>query len=135
MLCSLCQRLSWQQIFSSTEPVNHHETYADLSLSASHGCQFCNVAHVAVLDTHSKELSLPIEDVVQLHLGQDRLEDQRNDKEHSGFSLTSVKIDLDTRFAPFSEGVIGITYGRDMIEGVPIGQIYPYISLSAVEGM
>jgi hypothetical protein len=68
MLCSLCQRLSWQQIFSSTEPVNYYETYADLSLSASHKYQFCNVAYVTVLDTHSKELSLLIKDVVQLHL-------------------------------------------------------------------
>ena len=74
MLCSLCEGLRWQEIFSSSKAVDHHTTYSDLASAACQGCDFCTVAQVAVPDTYSEDLWLPVEDVVQLHLEQDLLE-------------------------------------------------------------
>jgi hypothetical protein len=117
MLCSLCERLDGQQILLSTTCVNHDKTYSDLALPANQGCEFCNVAHVAVSNTYSEKMSLPVEEVVLLHLEQDRLESQRREKDRSRFTLKSRGVHLDTRFAPFGEGSIGIVYGIFLSKG------------------
>jgi hypothetical protein len=137
LLCSLCKRLNWQQIFSLGTFFDHHKTYSDLAISANQGCEFCAVAHIAVLDAHSQELSLPVEDVVQLHLEQDRLESWRTGKGRSRFVLIPVRVDFDTRFAPFSEGFIGILYRRVLPNGDAydvVESVHLFISVSAVEG-
>ncbi|ERF70188.1 hypothetical protein EPUS_00376 [Endocarpon pusillum Z07020] len=112
MLCSLCEGLHWEEILSSFEAVGHHVTYSDLASAASHGCDFCTVAQAAVLDTYSQDLSLPVEDVAQLHLEKDRLEYQRYGEDRTGFTIEPGHIWLDTRYAPCEGGVIGIMYGR-----------------------
>jgi hypothetical protein len=118
MLCGLCEQLDGQQILLSSTCVNHHKTYSDLTLSANQGCGFSNVAHVTVLNTYSEKMSLPIEDVMQLHLEQDRLESQRREKDRSRFTLKSRRVHLDTRFAPFGEGSIGFVYGDSCLKGL-----------------
>jgi hypothetical protein len=123
--------------FLSGHVFRSSQTYSDLAISANQGCEFCAVAHIAVLDAHSQELLLPVEDVVHLHLEQDRLESWRTEKGRSRFVLIPVRADLDTRIAPFSEGIIGILYRRVLPSGDAydvVESVHSFISVSAVEG-
>jgi hypothetical protein len=87
MLCSLCSVLDWHQILQSKSDHDHHKTYADLSLAASQECDFCILAHNALLDTLSREFSLPVVDVVQLQLEQEELASQWHGDPRSRFKL------------------------------------------------
>jgi len=68
------------------------------------------VAHTAVIDTHSEELSLPYQDVVRLQLEQDKVELVRDEEERAIFIFKAQEIDLDNRYTPFDAGVFGGLY-------------------------
>jgi hypothetical protein len=140
MLCSLCSGLDWHQILRSDivpldRKIDHHKSYADLSLAASQGCEFCTVAHIAVLDTHSLTKSLSVEDFVQRHLEQDRIESPQHEGLRGQFLLLRVEtVSLDTRFSPYARGVTGIYYFRRSHVRDEL-RYWAYITLSAAEGM
>jgi hypothetical protein len=113
MLCTLCEQIDFREAFCSKHPVEHHATYNDLALSASRGCDFCKVAHTAVIDTHSEQLSLPCHDVVEMQLEQDDFKQLFPLDERSRFVIDPQEIDLDDRFAPFGSGVFGVQYNRE----------------------
>lgn len=136
MLCALCTQVNFREAFCSGNQVEHHTTYYGLALSASLGCDFCKVAHTAVLDTHSEELVLPYQDVVQILLEQDKVEELRPLDERSTFIIEGQKFELDSRFAPFDWGVIGVQYNRVRNDDdCPLAEVYPFISLSTQGGV
>jgi len=134
MLCSLCSRLDWRQILRRDSHIDHHKTYADLSLAANQGCEFCFVAQIAVSLTYSQRIGLRFEDVVQHHLERDRNESQRHEALRSRFVLEVQTLPLDSRFCPLSAGIIGFEYRRIRTDEDDFDGCSPRIALSAAEG-
>jgi hypothetical protein len=136
MLCAVCTEVNFREAFCSANRVEHHTTYDGLAWSALRGCDFCKVAHTAVLDTHSEELILPYQDVVQTMLEQDKAEELRPLGERSTFVIEGQKIEPDSRFTPFDSGVFGVQYNRVRKDTDDVlAEVYPLISLSTQGGV
>lgn len=137
MLCTLCKQINFRKAFPFRETVEHHKTYADLALSVSQGCDFCKVAHTAVIDTYSEELTLSYQDIIQLQMEQDNVERNRHSNYRTSFFFKVQKLDLDDQFAPIRSGVFGAEYNRRCADdgSIPLCEVYTCISLWTEYGM
>ena len=140
MLCRVCKQFNWREALCSGKQWRHHESYGELAESATQGCDFCQVAHVSVIDTYAEELRIPHNDVVRLHREQDRLETNVDEANTSCFLIQAEFVKVDRDFASFEEGIYGITYLRmaaiedpdDLL--LPFAEVYPLLTLTTLRG-
>jgi hypothetical protein len=128
-----CKKIQLQIPFNEWV-IKHHMSYSNLVNSAGGGCKLCRLFKAILLEQYSIALSCSLGEAKRFHFQVDN-EDSSGEADRQQFFVEPYHEELDTRTAPFEEGLKSLLFLRHTDEDDdPLKEVCPQVSVRLSSG-